>query len=253
METLKEDAHRLHDGSLAINYFLPSTTTASAESETCCASAFCSLYGLSPKTRILYAAIVKRSDAVTEAEVSELRTLKGESRRQNTLLWMKNEFEVLCCILPTSDYQKKDHHLPKCVSKLSIYQEYAVTFKGLAEQFGPEYTPFSRSTFQKLWLENFPYVTVPEHFAFSVCEQCADLHDRILFATKSKDRSKLVDLKKLRRIHLDFIAGERLEYREHQRLARESPETYVSVVVDGMDQAKLRGPHFAGGGIPKGK
>ena len=63
----------------------------------------------------------------------------------------------------------------------------------------------------------------------------------------------LREIQKLRKEHLRFIGGERLCYRSHQCLARDFPEKYVSISVDGMDQAKLRGPHFAGGAIPKGE
>ena len=121
----------------------------------------------------------------------------------------------------------------------------------MEQEYGQEFKPFSKTRFHELWEEHFAYVTVPEHTAFSVCDICANLHDRILSSTKSKDKSMLVELRSLRRMHLKFISGERLTYREHQRLARESPEEYISIVLDGMDQAKLRGPHFAGRGIPK--
>jgi hypothetical protein len=168
------------------------------------------------------------------------------------MLWMKDYFHTLCDILPTTDYTIKNYHLPKCVSKNSIFLEYYDHFKKLEEQYGPEHKPFMRSSFCKLWLSEFPYVTIPQHTAFSVCEHCAALHDRLITATKTHDRPTLLKLKELRRLHLDFVSNERLEYREHQRLAREHPDQYLSLVIDGMDQAKLRGPHFAGGGIPKG-
>ena len=113
-------------------------------------------------------------------------------------------------------------------------------------------SPYSRSTFLNLWKAEFPYVTVPLVTAFSVCYTCAMIHDEVLTATKSKDKSKLNALQKLRRTHLCFIANERLAYREHQQLARDDPENFVSLCLDGMDQAKLCSPHFAGGAMPKG-
>jgi hypothetical protein len=139
------------------------------------------------------------------------------------------------------------------MSKLSVFEDYKSKFQILYDFHGTtDYQPFSYSAFFKLWKSEFPYVTVPKHQAFSMCEICAQLHDRILLATKQHDRKALLDLKKLRRIHIELIADERLEYREHQRLAIEEPDRFVSMVLDGMDQAKLRGPHFAGGSMPKG-
>ena len=46
---------------------------------------------------------------IDNKEESEIKTAIGEARRQQTLLWMKEEFELLCDILPTSDYTKKDY------------------------------------------------------------------------------------------------------------------------------------------------
>ena len=117
---------------------------------------------------------------------------------------------------------------------------------------GVDYKPYSRSTFSKLWLKEFSYVQIPEHTAFSVCAHCANLHDRLVTATKTRDKVMLKEIQHLRKLHLKFVRGERLTYREHQLMTRDNPELYECLCVDGMDQAKLRGPHFAGGGIPKG-
>ena len=252
IEIMKENAVRQQDGSLKLCYRLPNSVTSSGLEELCCTKAFETLHGMSSATRVKYSKYVVRGQVLMEAEASEMRTAKGEARRHWALLWMKNEFEVLCDFLPTSDYTKKDHHLPKCVSKISLYLEYKVHFTEELKIHGPEFRPYSRSTFLNLWKEEFPYVTVPVVTAFSVCFTCAMLHDELLTATKSKDKSKLMALKALRRTHLCFISNERLAYREHQQLARDDPENYVSLCLDGMDQAKLCSPHFAGGAMPKG-
>jgi hypothetical protein len=247
---LQETSKRNCCGEIEIVYRFPKAVTYSGESTICCAKSYEKLFGLSSKTRVKIVKSIKFGVVDEENEVSELKSGVGEARRHHALLWMKNEFSILCDFLPTSDYTKKDHHLPKCVSKASIFAEYELHFKDLEDKHGQEFKPFSIATFLRLWRENYPYVTVPDHTAFSVCEVCANLHDKILFATKSKDRKMLVELKKLRRIHLQFIAEERLHYREHQRLARDTDD-HECICVDGMDQAKLRGPHFAGRGIPK--
>ena len=250
VETLREDCVRMPSGGCKVCYKFPAEVTVSKESVPCCAGGFCYLYGMSSKTRLKYASYVTESLAVEDAELSEMRTAKGEARRHHCLLWMKTEFELLCDILPTADYSAKDYHLPKCVSKISLYAEYCLQMS-LKDEGNHEFKPFSRSTFLKLWKEHYPYVTIPVHMAFSVCMTCALLHDALLTATKSKDKKDLESLKGLRRTHLDFVSKERLSYREHQRLARAYPDDYESICLDGMDQAKLRAPHFAGGGLPK--
>jgi hypothetical protein len=250
-QLLTEDSIRDNDGRLKICYNFPEDTTLSGKLESCCAAGFGKLYGMSSKTRVDIAKMVLERAIVVDDEISEMRTAKGEGRRHNTLLWFREEFSVLCDFLPTSEYTNKDHHLPRCVSKKSLFFEYRVHFAELFKEYGPDHKPYSRTVWLLLWKEHYSYVTIPKCFAFSVCSTCANLQDRILSATKSKDKSVLVQLKQLRRIHLGFISKERLQYRENQRLAREYPDKYISICVDGMDQAKLRSPHFAGGGIPK--
>jgi len=253
LQILTEDSEHVDGGQRKIVYYLPAEVTVSGNAARCCAKSFCSVYGLSSKTRVIIANMVLDRAVIVDDEISEMRTAKGEGRRHTTLLWFKAEFSVLCDILPTSLYTNKDYHLPKCVSKQTMYIEYCVLFHANALEYGPDHRPYSWKVWLSLWQLKYPFVTVPKCFAFSVCSTCATLHDRILTSTKSKDKSKLVQYKEFRRIHLNFVSKERLQYRENQRLAREYPDKFVSLCIDGMDQAKLRSPHFAGGGIPKGK
>jgi len=254
VESLKENATANRDGTLTVNYNLPCELTMSGQSEPCCTTAFEKLFAMSSKTRIAFQKLVEKREGVLDQSSAEVedKSCRGEARRHAALLWMKETFHLLCDILPTSDNTDKDYHLPKCVSKTSMFEEYNNAFTLKEVKYGPEFKPYKNSYFYKLWKDNFPYVTVPTVQAFTMCEICAQLHDRLVVAAKSNDREMMRTLKRLRRIHLDHIAEERMEYRQHQELARESPDKFVSIVLDGMDQAKLRGPHFAGGGLPKG-
>lgn len=256
VKTLTEDALRLQNDSLQCRTFLPAKVTKDGEGAfKCCSVSFCKLYGCSTKTKVKYWELIKHGTEIEMEEAQELKSGKNEGRRQQTLLWMKNTFHLLCDILPTSDYSAKNYHLPKCMTKQALHHEYWTEHKALQETSGAgdksEFKPYSRSTFAKLWLSNFDYVQIPEHMAFSVCEHCSTLHDRLLTATKQRDRVLMKQIGDLRKMHLRFVGNERLVYREHQRLARDHPDEHVCLCIDGMDQAKLRGPHFAGGGLPK--
>jgi hypothetical protein len=224
---------------------------ASVSDDTCCVNALCKLYGISTKTLTAYKKVIDKGDAIEFEEMSEMRESRGEARKQNTLLWMKAYFHLMCDIIPTEEYTSKNYHLPKCISKISVFQEYKDDFAKKFED-DPQFKPYARSTFSTLWLENFPYVKIPESNGFSVCAHCAEIHDRILFASKSKDKVMLAKLQKIRQSHLDFVRKERLRYREHNMLAIDFPDSYESIVVDGMDQVKAMSPHFAGGALPKG-
>ena len=253
LQTLSEDSVHVDGGKRRVVYFLPAEVTNSGNAEPCCANAFGLVYGMSSSTRVNIAKMVLDRAVIVDEEQSELRLTKGEGRRHTTLLWFKEEFKAICDILPTAEYSSKDYHLPKCVSKQGLFEEYKVVFHANWAKYGPDHKPYSWTTWLGLWKKEYGYVTVPKYFAFSVCSICAELHDRILSCTKSKNKSMLVQYQSLRRIHLVFIGKERLQYHENQRLAREFPDLFVSLCIDGMDQAKLRSPHFAGRGIPKGK
>ena len=251
VDLMRSDAEKLGDGSLRARTYLPPGVTSDDQRLRCCTTAFCKLYGLSSKTKCAYWKVVVDGAEVEQLEQHELYLAKNEGRRQQTLLWMKQTFHVLCDILPTSDYSKKNYHLPKCMSKNALHNEYWTEFKDKQAEHGDDYKPYHRTTFAKLWLSEFSYVQIPEHTAFSVCVHCSALHDRLISATKTRDRPLQRKIQTLRKLHLRFVAGERLTYREHQTLARDHPDLYECLCIDGMDQAKLRSPHFAGGGIPK--
>ena len=256
VETFKLDARRNTDDSLECVTKFPAEVTRDSKATECCSAAFCKLYGMSSKTKSNYWKIVTTGSQLEQEEASELKCGKNEGRRQQTLLWMKETFHLLCDILPTSDYSKKNYHLPKCLTKRALHQEYWEEMKSKHDLCGEgdrsEFKPYMYSTFCKLWLSVYDYIQIPQHTAFSVCAHCANLHDRLITASKQRDKKLQKEIGDLRKLHLSFIAGERLTYRDHQRLARDYPDSYLCLTVDGMDQAKLRGPHFAGGAIPKG-
>ena len=72
---------------------------------------------------------------------------KGEARRQNLLLYLEEEFGLLCDFIPCPEMSKKDYHLPKCVSKETIYNEYVIEFTRRHEEYdfcdSNEHLPYS--------------------------------------------------------------------------------------------------------------
>ena len=79
---------------------------------------------------------------------------------------------------------------------------------------------------------------LPETFIAVNADNEPEFASSLTDEEREQDKSKLVTLKTLRRTHLSFILKERLTYREHQQLAMMEPEKYVSICIDGIDQAK---------------
>ena len=44
-----------------------------------------------------------------------------------------------------------NYHLPKCMNKNALHNEYFVDFKAKQEEFGDDYKPYHRTTFCWLW------------------------------------------------------------------------------------------------------
>jgi hypothetical protein len=77
---------------------------------------------------------------------------------------------------------------------------------------------------------------------FAQCGECARLKTAIASATTKAEREKL---RAERTEHLALTTKCRKAYYKNRELARKQPEEYLSTITDGMDQAKLRTPHFA--------
>ena len=77
---------------------------------------------------------------------------------------------------------------------------------------------------------------------FAQCGECSRLKTAISTATTKEERQKL---RTERTEHLALTTKCRKAYYVNRELARQQPEEYLSTIADGMDQAKLRTPHFA--------
>ena len=262
IETLVQDSERQNDGSLQVVYRIPESVTKDNKSIVCCTTCFSSFTGFSSATRVKLQNTVEEqnsfavlsSTSTPDGSAGPLTTRcseSGDSRLMHCRVWMNGRFELLCNILPTSNDTAKDFHLPTCISKQSLYEEYKYAVQKMKTNHF--HGPFSLSHFFRVWRDHFSYVTVPEHQSFSVCESCAQLHDRILIALKSHNEEALVQLCRLRTSHLKLVSQERGGYAWRQQFCIENPDKGVSWAIDGFDQAKSNIPHFAGGAFPKGE
>ena len=99
------------------------------------------------------------------------------------------------------------------------------------------------STFARLVRKEFPHVRVHEYKKFKKCDYCKKCDTIVNNHANSKQRRTTYAEKK--RIHRERVRAEKQKYYHHRHKAREFPERYLSIIIDNMDQAKLKTPGFA--------
>ena len=132
---------------------------------------------------------------------------------------------------------KDEVHLPFHQRK-ELYPIFSDEFKMLY----PSIDPPSRQYFRRVWKNNCARFKVMRAQRFSTCEEC----DRIRTAIKQTIvQGKSTDtLKAQRKLHLDFIFRERMEYQTKKDRARLHSSDFCSIIVDGADQSAYGLPHF---------
>lgn len=80
---------------------------------------------------------------------------------------------------------------------------------------------------------------------FTACDTCVNFKEQLVTVarvlSKEKDR---ISLKERFHRHLKMVQYEISEYRRIQTLSTEQPKKYLSVIIDGADQAKFGLPRF---------
>ncbi|XP_074659473.1 uncharacterized protein LOC141912156 [Tubulanus polymorphus] len=152
------------------------------------------------------------------------------SASQVTMAWLREYCEKFADKLPNQEKL----HLPSCLTKGDV-------FRMCEEELGTD-NVCSESHFYHLWRNHFENVSIPKVGRFSKCDKCVKVKD-LLQATKNKKKRKKV--LKYREKHLRQQNVERQKYYKHAEKARKNPAKYMSLIIDGMDQAKTFIPHFS--------
>ena len=82
---------------------------------------------------------------------------------------------------------------------------------------------------------------VKKNKEFSQCDRCADLNAQLLLMETKEGREQI---KAERREYFKFQHAQRDTYYKHRANAMKDPARYMSIIADGMDQAKLHLPSY---------
>ena len=152
-------------------------------------------------------------------------TFRFSTAGQNTRLWMQEYFETL------GDHQPDTGqvHLPPG-DKKDIYDE-------LQHDLGGECVKLSQ--FYQIWEDEFAHVKLPAQQRLGKCKTCDTLRKQIM---ATRDKAARAKLKAERREHMKSVKANRSVYHSWRRRAREEPDKYMVVTLDGMDQSKTNIP-----------
>ncbi|CAC5414125.1 Fibrinogen-like protein A,Ryncolin-4,Fibrinogen C domain-containing protein 1-A,Ficolin-1-A,Ficolin-2,Ficolin-1,Fibrinogen C domain-containing protein 1-B,Fibrinogen C domain-containing protein 1 [Mytilus coruscus] len=126
-------------------------------------------------------------------------------------------------------------HLPPCLTKASLYEMYKDDMEEHAEQ------TISLSHFYWMWRNCVSYVSIPANSRLSKCNICTQIKTKMV---ETKDQNARMELKRTREQHLLKQSLERRKYYKHAHKARQHPDKYMSIIIDGMDQSKTEIPNF---------
>jgi hypothetical protein len=118
--------------------------------------------------------------------------------------------------------------LPMQTQKMDVFHCINEEVKKIADG-----STISISSFRKLWQKHFPHVHIPPHSRFSKCYHCWEYKSAMEGTTNlaAKEQAKALFIE-----HIFQQMAERRDYWAFKRSCYLSPEMFMCIIVDGMDQ-----------------
>lgn len=182
--------------------------------------------------------LIRKKLAGDSVEHSKKGRQQMRAATMGALEWIDNRVKMLGDYMPHKSYI----HLPPG-SKKELYDNYVLD----CQINYVNHSPVSKATFWHLMKKHFPRVKIPKQKRFAKCDTCDSYDTRIREAFSDSIRQ---ELRREKSKHLDFVVQERRKYYKHRRKAASDPSShpkreYMSLILDGMDQAKTQVPRVA--------
>ncbi|XP_066267510.1 uncharacterized protein [Branchiostoma lanceolatum] len=132
---------------------------------------------------------------------------------------------------------KDELWLPYNTRKVEIFNKYAEEREGRFEPY------CCLQSFLNMWNTFYPHVSIKTCSLFTKCTICVRLSRKL---ASTRDPLKRKEIKTIRERHDKRQMIERAAYYQRRESAKKDPEKYLSLIIDGMDQAKTFLPHFVG-------
>lgn len=155
---------------------------------------------------------------------------------EEALDWLADFFEKTCDKAPNAENHCQ---LPGVYSKRKIYELLVAALKVRSEEFAI----IKYHGFKKIWKRCFPNVKITQWLNVNgKCEQCEHIYEREAVFKTAREREEIAFLKQF---HRGMISKARGTYYKNRVLAYLFPETYCSIIMDGMQQGHCALPHRA--------
>lgn len=124
----------------------------------------------------------------------------------------------------------------------TIYKEYQCDMIETEFVGGVGVSALTKESFLKMWESCFPYVKIRTYKSVDgKCKTCARLS---YLRRRYRNRDYRHQITRLFYIHRSAYMGERATYAQRSQLALQSPQDYLSIATDGMQQAHCMLPYL---------
>ena len=206
----------------------------------CCTQCFRSAYGFDKSVWYVARRAVANGDLVEEGAPKE-HTGRGVNKQEVAKAWCTAKYlENVNSVDPGGGQIMVDKP-----DRTEWYAEFCMdqNTQGLLkkEEHAAPRTFFKEMVNARKSCKN-PTIMHRKYLPFARCGACHNFKCELL---KSRNPLEREEIKAKRKEHLEQQYAEREKYYKHREKAMKKPEKYMSMIIDGMDQAKLDIPHFA--------
>lgn len=180
---------------------------------------------------------IMRSDnstALSSVPTSSESPIEGTPKRKEAIVSFLLRVAEDC---GDSMPHRNEIHLP-FLQVQDVYKVFSNEFKRLypsAENVATDY-------FRRMWLLHCRHIKIMKSTRFTICDICDSLRTQLRNQVINGQSTEETKLKK--KLHIDFVKAERMEYQKKKDRARLNSSEYLSVIVDGADQSSFGLPHF---------
>ncbi len=170
----------------------------------------------------------------SSAQLSTSAQYEPPSRQRDAVVSFLERLSEDCSdMMPDRD----EFHL-RFYQKREVYGLFVDEFKKLYRTSDPP----SLNYFLRTWKTHCSKIKVRKVRRFTLCDQCDSYATALKEAISTGQDTE--EIRRRKKIHLQFIADERMYYQKKRDRARLEGARYCSVIVDGADQSAFGLPHF---------
>jgi hypothetical protein len=111
-------------------------------------------------------------------------------------------------------------HLPCSLDKKAVF---------MASDLG-ENNHLEKSSFYTIWQTEFSNVVIPPQQRLTKCSICKEISEQL---NVERDTKLRLEIQQRRKEHIDEVRASRAAYYKWRKLAREFPDKYLSLIIDG--------------------